>query len=663
MARMVCIWLVLFGCGSNRSGNPAKPDGNEDGGIVPYCPESLVCNGDVAQWCEHGVLREVDCAEGQLVCVAGMGCRSCRPGGTCCGNSFWVDDPCGSPVERDEVLVCDADGRSATWVKTCDVAAGEICVMEDDQASCRDSCDVAADNPSSEGCEFYGVDLDNYAGDEGNPAAQQFAIILTNTSRASAEVTIEINHALPGDEPDLEVIRSFVIGPGCPYTVDDLDPREVDGSPPGTFDTGTDTALSSRAYRIRSTVPLTAYQFNPYQRFDTFSNDASLLLPTSAVGSVGSDVPPGSSYVVMGWPQLLADTEDPETDAGVDLRSTLTIVGTAAETTVMVQTSADILGSPDVPATPAGGLLSVNLEPFDVLNLETDGFGADFSGTRIDSDRPVMAFSGNECGDVPEYSGRFSRQCCCDHLEEQLFPLSSMGTAFVAVKTPSRTQALADAGARITPLPSETDHFRLLTTADHTTCKTSLPPPLDEFPLVAGSTRTVGAAEDFVIECSEPVVVAQFVASQWTVVGPDNEDLPAGDPSFILLPPVEQFRTEYRFSVPGKYVFDYLLIAAPSSTDVELRTIEAKEDCERTPVGTLTIDGRAVDFDAIRCALSQPVIAPGLPRPVNVDQGVQRDGLQWLRANAPVGLVLYGFDYSVSYGLPGGAKVAPINVQ
>jgi len=42
--------------------------------------------------------------------------------------------------------------------------------------------------------------------------------------------------------------------------------------------------------------------------------------------------------------------------------------------------------------------------PYDVLNLETGGFGADadFTGTRVDADKPVAVFSGSEASDVPD---------------------------------------------------------------------------------------------------------------------------------------------------------------------------------------------------------------------------------------------------------------------
>ena len=101
-----------------------------------------------------------------------------------------------------------------------------------------------------------------------------------------------------------------------------------------------------------------------------------------------------SHYTAIGWPQTIADTENEKTDFGRQLRATLTIVGTVPGTHVSVTLSTDIAGSPAVgDATSAGDIIDVVLGEFDVLNLETDAFNSDFSGTLIDADRPIAVFS------------------------------------------------------------------------------------------------------------------------------------------------------------------------------------------------------------------------------------------------------------------------------
>ena len=56
----------------------------------------------------------------------------------------------------------------------------------------------------------------------------------------------------------------------------------------------------------------------------------------------------------------------------------------------------------------------------------------------------------------------------------------------------------------------------------------------------------------------------QFVAPGCRY-GPSSvsSGLPGGDPSFLLVPPIEQFRSNYVFLTPDKYDFDFVRIIAP----------------------------------------------------------------------------------------------------
>src|SRR5262249_24801902 len=155
----------------------------------------------------------------------------------------------------------------------------------------------------------------------------------------------------------------------------------------------THTALSRGAFRLRSSVPIVAYQFNPLANVNVFSNDASLLLPTAALGGNGR------YYVVLGWPQTIARSDDPNSNFGmnIDLRAFLTIVGTTPDTKIHLKTAARIVpGGPFGSGVQKGAEVDATLQPFDVLNLETGDFNADFTGSTIDSDHPVAVYVGSE---------------------------------------------------------------------------------------------------------------------------------------------------------------------------------------------------------------------------------------------------------------------------
>src|ERR1019366_5213069 len=192
-----------------------------------------------------------------------------------------------------------------TTMETCDTMTGNACRGGD----CVNLCEQADSDHSNIGCEYWPVDLDNAdISPSLNAAAQQYAVVVSNPQPdVPAIVTVEQDDAAPGSPPDVRMVGSATIAPPNPQWFF-LGPREVDGSADGTFNTGTGTALTRHAFRLSTTVPIVAYQFNPFQNVNVFSNDASQLLPTSALSGSG-----GSSYVVAGWPQTIAVTTDPDT--------------------------------------------------------------------------------------------------------------------------------------------------------------------------------------------------------------------------------------------------------------------------------------------------------------------------------------------------------------
>ena len=81
------------------------------------------------------------------------------------------------------------------------------------------------------------------------------------------------------------------------------------------------------------------------------------------------------AYVVAGWPQTIAITDDPETNfssvAPLNLRAFLTIVGTRAGTHVRVRTKARIVRGGVIPETPVGEAVDL-----DCASISHDaGFG------------------------------------------------------------------------------------------------------------------------------------------------------------------------------------------------------------------------------------------------------------------------------------------------
>ncbi len=637
MAAAACLAVpAACGGGGQAEGDATEDEGSDAPEVTWRCTSELDmrCDDQVLTYCkregEFLSQYEQDCEAEGLMCIQSppVGCVLCRPGMRRC--------------EGHDVYECAEDGMSWVYVESCNPGKGEICL----NGYCVAGCDNAVRWKSNVGCEYYAVDLDNAVTQGLNASAQQYAVVVSNPSTAEAVVTVERNDAPPGEEPEIVVVDERTVSPND-LDVFLLDRREVDGSTPLGANNGTGSAITSAAYRLRSTAPIVAYQFNPLDNVEVFSNDASILIPTTALG--GTDTV-GGDYVVLSWPQTIAEVP-PYFDE--DLRAYLTVVGTDYETQVTLEFPASdrliILGDGDtIPALAGGDSFTTTLGPFDVLNLETDGFMADFTGTRISASKPVVVFTGSEASDVPTFDDYDTRQCCADHLEQQLYPVDRSGRKYVAALTPQRTRAVKLAGGDVT-VHEEKEYFKLLGLYEDTVVRTTLPSPYDLINLDPGRAVVIETTVDFVATSDKPVGFGQFVASQ-NVTG-ISFDLPGGDPVFIMVPAVEQWRRGYIFLTPSLYAFDFVIIVHPPDADVLFDGRPFPPTCRTAPV-----PGAEAEFVVTRCQLSFPEIVEGSP-PDNILPGEQNDGVHEILSDYPVGVVVYGFDNYVSYGYPGGTDL------
>lgn len=683
--------LTTMGC---RRDQVVPPDANADartlldGGFFCQRFDTVDClaNEVFARCIPDGEFLQpeyVDCRAMGMICRP-MGCGVCNPGARECIN--------------EQPATCNDEGTAWVPGEACDLEGGEVCRT----GQCANVCELAAADRSYVGCEFFAVDLDNAAIGAGRDAsAQQYAVVVSNPGFYPAEVTVEVDTAVVGDEAAPRRIQRVMV-PGGDLEILRLPRREVDGSsslaicteetdevcapnescwcrggvrpggtatdcrcrttPTGTgFNDGTHSALTSNAYRITSSFPVAAYQFNPLDNVGVFSNDASLLIPASATGR---------SYTVVSWPQTIANSTDPAHDfdrsvTDEDLRAFLTVVGTVRATTVHVMlgdSAGQVIGlEPGVMHGP-GDEFDVPLGPFDVLNLETQSFNGDFTGTLLTSNENVAVFTGGEASDAPRFEDLANRRCCADHLEEQLFPDSTLGRSFFIGRTPARSSALNRAFITTDSVGefNEPEYVRVVASAPGITqVETTLPPPNDFYELERYQSVLIEADRDFQMTTSLPVAVLQVLASQ-EATGIQNV-YPGGDPSIIAVPPVEQYRSDYVFLTPLYYAFDFVTIIAAANTQILLD--EAPLDpgkCSVSPAdGVRRMPGDPPPAWLVyRCQLSFPDVF-GLPN-VRVEDGDQDDGYHTLRATDSVSLILSGFDRFVSYAYAGGLNLDPI---
>ncbi len=608
--------------------------------------EHCVASGSGAKW-----VTVDDCPSRGLICSKTLAaCAVCEPNALSCTGQT--------------VMECDGAGLAQTAQSTCDPSVNQVCR----DGACVNLCVQAGQLQSNVGCEYYAVDLDNAKIDDTlNAAAQQFAVAVSNPQPdVTVDVTIDQDDSTPGSAQNSPTTVATASIPPLSLRVFKLGPREVDGSPPGEFNTGTNTAFTRNAYRIHATFPIVAYQFNPLDNVNVFSNDASLLKPTEALTPLGDGM--AAAYVVLGWPQTIANTSDPDTNFApqnpVSLRAFLTLVGTRSGTHVHIDTAARFLGDGKaISPTPIGGSLDYALGAFDVLNLETDDFNADFTGSLVSSDAPLVVFSGSEASDAPFFDKLADRKCCADHLEQQLDPIRTTGQNFVATVSPNRTAALIGAGAPI-GLATQNEYFRVIaTTTDGARITTSLAGQYKSFELpMRGSFVTIASSQNFTLQSDAPVSLGSVSPSQEDANVPSG--FPGGDPSLIIMPPVEQYRSSYVFLTPDKYDFDFVRIIAPRNTTVLLdeQSVQQIDGCQQGDADGITDQTvRAAvgpsPYVVYTCQLSFPLIDPNKTAPSNVSAGVQNDGVHRVEASDKVGVVVDGFDSFVSYAYPAGTEL------
>ena len=539
-------------------------------------------------------------------------CAECIPGTKRC-----KDD--------DIILECDETGhyqetKTCSNEKTGQVCQGGVCVA---------LCEVNKKFNSYIGCEYWAVDLDNAfvaGGVNGflDGAGAQYSVVVGNPNTTQpAEVHIykkeggvEMEQLVDSME---EPFDASPIEPGA-LRIYNLPRRDVDG-----------TVLAALAYRVESSIPVTTYQFNPLENEDVFSNDASLLLPVDVLGKY---------YIVMTREQTFDQ-----------LRGFLTVVAVSDDTEVSVTVTAPTLQTGSFEHMKPGDTLTVKMNRYDVLNIETDEPGADLTGSVVLATRNVAVFGGSEASNAPntarceipdgETQGvciwdgetpcktlldciKFNT-CCADHLEQQMFPVKTWGVYYVATKSMERGK--------------EKDVYRILAAEDDT--KVTLFPPQSgvSIPVLSrGEWFEFESVGHFEIVAKKPIMVGQFLAAE---DAPDpnvngasqQEDAGIGDPAFLLAVPVEQYRKDYVVLAPNKYELDYMNVVAP---------LDAK----------VTIDGVDVpagDYEPVSSAY-------------HVVRRLIADGEHRVSADKPIGVIVYGYDQYVSYGYPGGLDLRDLGI-
>jgi hypothetical protein len=355
------------------------------------CPtDTILCDGLTAKVCDGlGGFKAMEPCP--IACIPDIGCAPCVPDTRTC--------------DGDLALKCSAAGNFEP-AEHCDPVQGLSCDPE--LGACAGAC--ADLGRSYIGCEYYPTTVQQA---EGYMAPKfVFAVAVANTDDTTATVTVTRGAAMVAQ---VEVQAASVQLIELPW-VTELSDNNI----------GPTIRVSDGAYRLRSTRPVTVYQYNPLTV--SFSNDASLLLPTNTWTG---------NYLVAAWPTI-----------NKLVPGIYAVTARHDNTTVTLQPSATGKSVKPGAGVAEDGSGVVILDEGDILQVLSVATG-DLTGTIVAADKPVQVIGGHKCTFVPLSTP------ACDHLEESMFPIETLAREYVIVPPVQVPDDTAEKGQIVRIIASE----------------------------------------------------------------------------------------------------------------------------------------------------------------------------------------------------------------
>ena len=688
-ASTVCIPETYF-CGSDGERKLCSSDGLSF--ATDACPSGQGCSG-------AGQCVDQICSPSEVLSCVTEGSRdimrcdlsgTAQVSGQCDSDQRCVANQCKDLicslgrkfcVDNQTLADCADFGTAAENIETCDVGTGAQCMVDADNpdgALCATACDVAANSKSYIACDYRFAITDNSLADDLRSGTDAFpaAVVIANANDQPVLLTLYGHDgnvlSLPakrsvgdrnptGTLPNQDVHSKITVA----GNTTNIDSQAVDGLSLAAGGTATlllpddavhGSGIFAQGYHLEASLPVSAYIFNPICCNYAYSNDASLLIPTTAWRQ---------AYYVVSAPHRtwsagflgMQQNEDASSPA------TITVVASQDNTQVVIKPRA---GQPVSEFKIENGLpnfgndsahpgeLRLNLNANEVLQLETAyaSNSPDPTGVLVASDKAVAVFGGNECAYVPE------KKQACDHLEEMMLPIETWGTTYLGVmprlRNPDTSSAenqerlyyrfvSASGPNRVQILPKPVD-FVGAHAANSPTCNLASD---GSFVLAEGDFCEFGSRDNFQITSAEPVMVGVLFVGQ-DATGLTDFGSHAGDPSLSQLVPVDQYRKSYSFLTPDSYAADYVTVNYKDNSSILLdeAAITGLPACSGDMVNcidqaSVAIAGTA--FSAVTLRLSR---GAHTMRSVSVANATA-DGDRF-------GIFNYGYDDYVSYAYPGG---------
>jgi hypothetical protein len=433
-------------------------------------------------------------------------------------------------------------------------------------ASCVNPCRDTLGQNTSNGCEFYAVDMDVtddslgacYAvfvvnqWQTGQPAKlavdlagvtlpiEQFARIPTGTG--TNIVYSPFVESLGLAENQVAILFLSRDPTAAPADAGPTAPSVLANCPPGVIPAVvSDAAIHGTgvgtAFHILSNVPIVAYQMLPYGGGHARVTGATLLLPTNVWGT---------NYVAANaysFPSIIA-SELGEGRAG----PTMAILAQEDGTHVTIRPVAPILAGGGLQGTEAGTPITYAIDKGQYLQFTQQ---AELTGSAIQSDLPVAVIGGSTLMDVPASDSQRA-----DTAEQMLPPVSALGSEYVGVRYRSRDPSI-----------NESTPWRIVGAVDGTVLTYDpTPPPGAPLGINHGEFAEFDDPGPWVVrsqDSNHPFYIAQYMtAGANTAAATDTSVYGAGDPEFVNVIAPQQYLPRYTFFTDPTYPETNLVVVA-----------------------------------------------------------------------------------------------------
>jgi hypothetical protein len=559
------------GDGDGDTGDGDGDTGDGDG-ESPCAQGAIVCIDGAAMTCD-GMGGAEDTTQCAVECVDGLGCVLCSPGAQMCMG--------------DKSFTCTPEGDAWEESQVCDNLQGVVC--NPDSGACEGACAPDQLGLSYIGCDYYPTVTAGLR--ELNPWPFHYAAVVANTSDQLANITVT-----RGDM----VVAQQEVGPNTAQVIQLPYIEELANS--ALNQPGPSLMVPDGAYRLRSTQPVTVYQFNPieYELDNDYSyiNDAGLLFPVNTWGE---------SVRVVSRNHWLANNQ-------FHLPGFYAVTSKQDGTVVTIEPSESggwVYAGGGVASDGTG---QVVLDEGDVLEVFTSAgqpspFNSDLTGTLITATNPIQVIGGHKCTNVPQ-NIQF-----CDRLEESIPPLATVGKSYIV------TAPLIPTGGS----EPKAEIVRITATEDDTDLSYD-PPQIGAPANIATAGQWVDLpqnANSFEVSSSKKILVSQYMLGQ-------NAGGNSGDPAMTMTVATQQFRTHYLVHAPANYTYSYANIVAPNGASI-------------------IVDDQLVNW-------FQEIGDTGYSI-ARVTLSNFGDGNHTATGNHPFGITVYGYGQYTSYWYPGGLNL------